>query len=43
MLIAQGSEAGGHCGEVSSMVLVPEVVEAIKAIREVPVLTAGAS
>lgn len=41
VLIAQGTEAGGHCGEVSTMVLVPEVVEAIKPIREVPVLAAG--
>ena len=26
ILVAQGTEAGGHCGEVSTMVLVPEVV-----------------
>ena len=41
VLIAQGTEAGGHCGEVTTMVLIPEVVEAIKPIREVPVLAAG--
>jgi NAD(P)H-dependent flavin oxidoreductase YrpB (nitropropane dioxygenase family) len=41
ILIAQGTEAGGHCGEVTTMVLVPEVIEAIKPIREVPVLAAG--
>ncbi|MFJ8025422.1 nitronate monooxygenase [Streptomyces sp. NPDC096311] len=41
VLIAQGTEAGGHCGEVTTMVLVPEVVEAIRPIREVPVLAAG--
>lgn len=41
VLIAQGTEAGGHCGEVATMVLVPEVIEAIKPIREVPVLAAG--
>lgn len=41
VLIAQGTEAGGHCGEVSTMVLVPEVVEAIRPVREVPVLAAG--
>src|SRR6266568_6468142 len=35
------SEAGGHCGEVSTMVLVPEVIKAVKPIREVPVLAAG--
>jgi NAD(P)H-dependent flavin oxidoreductase YrpB (nitropropane dioxygenase family) len=37
----QGTEAGGHCGEVSTMVLVPEVVRAVKKIRDVPVLAAG--
>jgi NAD(P)H-dependent flavin oxidoreductase YrpB (nitropropane dioxygenase family) len=44
ILVAQGTEAGGHCGEVSTMVLVPEVIKAIKAIkpiRDVPVLAAG--
>ena len=41
ILIAQGSEAGGHCGEVSTLVLVPEVLRAIRPIREVPVLAAG--
>lgn len=41
LIIAQGTEAGGHCGEVTTMVLVPEVIEAIKPIREVPVLAAG--
>jgi NAD(P)H-dependent flavin oxidoreductase YrpB (nitropropane dioxygenase family) len=37
-LVAQGSEAGGHCGEVSTLVLVPEVV---RAVPSVPVLAAG--
>jgi len=41
ILIAQGTEAGGHCGEVSTLVLVPEVLRAIKPIRDVPVLAAG--
>src|SRR5246127_3049030 len=41
VLVVQGTEAGGHCGEVSTMVLVPEVVQAIKPIRDVPVLAAG--
>ncbi|MGI9008615.1 MAG: nitronate monooxygenase [Streptosporangiaceae bacterium] len=41
ILVAAGTEAGGHCGEVTTMVLVPEVIEAIKPIREVPVLAAG--
>jgi NAD(P)H-dependent flavin oxidoreductase YrpB (nitropropane dioxygenase family) len=41
IIVAQGGEAGGHCGEVSTMVLVPEVLRAIKPIRDVPVLAAG--
>jgi NAD(P)H-dependent flavin oxidoreductase YrpB (nitropropane dioxygenase family) len=41
VIIAQGTEAGGHTGEVSTLVLVPEVIEAIRPIREVPVLAAG--
>lgn len=41
LLIAQGGEAGGHCGEVSTIVVLPEVIEAIRPIREVPVLAAG--
>jgi NAD(P)H-dependent flavin oxidoreductase YrpB (nitropropane dioxygenase family) len=41
LIVAQGTEAAGHCGEVSTMVLVPEVVEAVNAIRPVPVLAAG--
>src|SRR5579863_10047452 len=41
ILVVQGTEAGGHCGEVTTMVLVPEVIKAIKPIREVPVLAAG--
>jgi NAD(P)H-dependent flavin oxidoreductase YrpB (nitropropane dioxygenase family) len=38
IIIAQGYEAGGHTGEVASMVLVPDVVDAI---TPVPVLAAG--
>jgi NAD(P)H-dependent flavin oxidoreductase YrpB (nitropropane dioxygenase family) len=41
ILVVQGTEAGGHCGEVSTMVLVPEVIRAIAPIRDVPVLAAG--
>jgi NAD(P)H-dependent flavin oxidoreductase YrpB (nitropropane dioxygenase family) len=41
ILIAQGTEAGGHCGEVATLVLVPEVVRAIARVRKVPVLAAG--
>jgi NAD(P)H-dependent flavin oxidoreductase YrpB (nitropropane dioxygenase family) len=38
IVVAQGHEAGGHTGEVTTMVLVPEVV---KAVAPVPVLAAG--
>jgi NAD(P)H-dependent flavin oxidoreductase YrpB (nitropropane dioxygenase family) len=38
IIIASGYEAGGHTGEISTMVLVPEVVDAI---APVPVLAAG--
>jgi NAD(P)H-dependent flavin oxidoreductase YrpB (nitropropane dioxygenase family) len=41
IIVAQGGEAGGHCGEVSTIVLIPEVIRAIKPIRNVPVLAAG--
>ncbi len=41
VLVVQGTEAGGHCGEVTTMVLVPEVVRAIRDVRPVPVLAAG--
>ena len=41
ILVVQGTEAGGHCGEVSTMVLVPEVIKAIGPISDVPVLAAG--
>lgn len=30
LIIVAGTEAGGHCGEVSTMVLVPEVIEEVK-------------
>ena len=41
IIVAQGTEAGGHCGEVSTLVLVPEVVRALKGVSDVPVLAAG--
>ena len=41
ILVVAGSEAGGHCGEVSTLVLVPEVAEAIAGLRPVPILAAG--
>ncbi len=37
-IIAQGTEGGGHTGEIGSMVLWPQIIEAV---RPVPVLAAG--
>ncbi|HVK22012.1 MAG TPA: nitronate monooxygenase [Actinokineospora sp.] len=39
LVVAQGYEAGGHTGEIASMVLVPEIVAAVG--DRVPVLAAG--
>jgi NAD(P)H-dependent flavin oxidoreductase YrpB (nitropropane dioxygenase family) len=39
IIVAQGYEAGGHTGEIASMVLTPEVVDAVG--PDVPVLGAG--
>jgi enoyl-[acyl-carrier protein] reductase II len=36
-IIAEGTESGGHVGELTTMVLVPQVVDAV----EVPVIAAG--
>jgi NAD(P)H-dependent flavin oxidoreductase YrpB (nitropropane dioxygenase family) len=38
LIVAQGTEAGGHTGDVATMVLVPEVVDAV---HPTPVLAAG--
>ena len=38
LIIAQGGEGGGHTGEIGTMVLIPEVVDAV---APVPVLAAG--
>lgn len=38
IVIAQGTEGGGHTGEIATMVLVPQVVDAVAPI---PVLAAG--
>ncbi|MEU7023529.1 nitronate monooxygenase family protein [Streptomyces sp. NPDC046203] len=38
IVVAQGYEAGGHTGEIATMVLTPEVVEAVGPL---PVLAAG--
>ena len=44
LIVVQGTEAGGHCGEVTTLVLIPEVLDAISEIpggKDVPVLAAG--
>jgi len=38
IVIAQGYEAGGHTGDIGSMVLIPDVVDAVEGV---PVLAAG--
>ncbi|MFE8948907.1 NAD(P)H-dependent flavin oxidoreductase [Streptomyces sp. NPDC007856] len=38
IVVAQGYEAGGHTGEIATMVLTPEIVEAVDPL---PVLAAG--
>ena len=38
IIVAQGYEAGGHVGEIGTMVLVPEIVDAVAPL---PVLAAG--
>jgi NAD(P)H-dependent flavin oxidoreductase YrpB (nitropropane dioxygenase family) len=38
LIVAQGTEAGGHTGMIATMVLVPEVVDAVAPL---PVLAAG--
>ena len=38
LIIAQGTEGGGHTGEIATMVLVPQVVDAV---APTPVLAAG--
>jgi len=39
IIVSQGYEAGGHTGEIASMVLTPEIVDAVG--PDVPVLAAG--
>lgn len=42
VIIAAGTESGGHCGEIGTMVLVPEVLDALRGINsKTPVLAAG--
>lgn len=39
IVVAQGTEAGGHTGQVATMPLVPQIVDAVG--RQVPVVAAG--
>jgi NAD(P)H-dependent flavin oxidoreductase YrpB (nitropropane dioxygenase family) len=42
ILVVAGGEAGGHCGDVSTMVLIPEVHRAVTAMgASTPILAAG--
>lgn len=42
ILVVAGGEAGGHCGDVSTMVLIPEVARAIRETgADTPILAAG--
>ena len=41
IIVVSGTEGGGHCGSVSTMVLVPEVRRALKDYGDVPILAAG--
>ena len=41
ILVVSGTEAGGHCGSVSTLVLVPEIHEAIQEYGDTPILAAG--
>jgi NAD(P)H-dependent flavin oxidoreductase YrpB (nitropropane dioxygenase family) len=41
IIIVSGGDAGGHCGDVSTLVLVPEVVRDIHPISDAVILAAG--
>jgi NAD(P)H-dependent flavin oxidoreductase YrpB (nitropropane dioxygenase family) len=42
ILVAAGTEAGGHCGEIGTMVLVPDVIQAVRAAgSDASILAAG--
>ncbi len=38
-VVAQGTEAGGHTGAISTLVLVPDVIDSVE--NEIPVIAAG--
>ena len=40
LVVVSGTEGGGHCGSVSTMVLVPEVRRALKKYGDIPILAA---
>lgn len=40
-IIAEGTESGGHVGEMTTMALVPQVVDAMKEFGNLPVIAAG--
>ena len=41
ILVASGTEAGGHCGDISTLVVVPDVIKAVKSNKDIFVLAAG--
>jgi NAD(P)H-dependent flavin oxidoreductase YrpB (nitropropane dioxygenase family) len=41
IIVAQGTEAAGHCGEITTLVLVPEVIRAVAPHGAPPVMAAG--
>ena len=41
ILVVSGTEAGGHCGEISTMVVVPDVIDAMNSHKDIFVLAAG--
>jgi NAD(P)H-dependent flavin oxidoreductase YrpB (nitropropane dioxygenase family) len=41
ILVVSGTEAGGHCGEISTLVLIPEVLQAMQPFPNIRVLAAG--
>ena len=40
-IIAEGTESGGHVGEMTTMALVPQVVDAMKEYNNIPAIAAG--
>ena len=40
-IIAEGTESGGHVGEMTTMAMIPQVVDAMKEFDNLPVIAAG--